>query len=222
MERKKLILRGELQYGRQRVGLTPDLLLRIPTPDGVTDRLGEVKAMSAGISRYPSGRAEKQADRRARELPASYRRPLERLDQRRGTAAGATGPLVARLNGYGELLCLVAGAWGDSTHLHKLIVTCAESRVAHLCRSTGRPELESQLGVITGQYRRLLSSCIVRAQAQCLISRIGVISPEARVAAQRREVAGRLERQLQEERQAQWMASLRGPGWARRGRCHGF
>ena len=25
-----------------------------------------------------------------------------------------------------------------------------------------------------------------------------------------------------EERQAQWMASLRGPGWARRGRCHGF
>ena len=60
-----------------------DLLLRIPTPDGVTDRLGEVKAMSAGISRYPSGRAEKQADRRARELPATYRRPLERLDQRR-------------------------------------------------------------------------------------------------------------------------------------------
>ena len=138
-------------------------------------------------------------------------------------AAGATGPLVARLNGYGELLCLVAGAWGDcSTHLHELIVTCAESRVAHLCRSTGRPELESQLGVITGQYRRLLSSCIVRAQAQCLLSRIGVISPEARVAAQRREVTGRLERQLQEERRAQWMASLRGPGWARRGRCHGF
>ena len=79
---------GELQYGRQRVGLTPDLLLRIPTQDGVTDRLGEVKAMSAGTSRYPSGRAEKQADRGARELPASYRRPLERLDQRRGTPAG--------------------------------------------------------------------------------------------------------------------------------------
>ena len=36
------------------------------------------------------------------------------------------------------------------------------------------------------------------------------ISPEARVTAQRREVAGRLEREL------------RGPGWARRGRCHRF
>ena len=34
---------GELQHGRQRVGLTPDLLLRIPTPDGVQDYLGEIK-----------------------------------------------------------------------------------------------------------------------------------------------------------------------------------
>ena len=123
----------------------------------------------------------READRRARELPASYCRPLEKLDQRRGIPAGATGPLVARLNGYDELLCLVAGAWGDcSTHLHELIVSCAESDVAHFCWSTGRPELESQLGVVTGQYRRVLRSCNVRAQAQCVISRIGVISPEAR------------------------------------------
>ena len=109
-----------------------------------------------------------------------------------------------------------------STDLHNLVQTCAESRVEHLCRSTGRPELEGQLSVIIGQYRRLLSSCIVRAQAQCLISRVGVIAPQAREAAQRREVAGRMERVMREERKAQWMASLRGPGWARRGRCHGF
>ena len=213
---------GELQYGRQRVGLTPDLLLRIPSPDGVVDRLGEIKAMSAGVSRYPAGKTEKQADRRARELPGSYRRPLERLDQElRGTAPGDTGALVARLQGFGELMCLVAGAWGDcSKDLHSLIQTCAESKVEHLCRSTGRPELEGQLSVIVSQYRRRLSTCIVRAQAQCLLSRVGVISPQAREAAQRREVAGRMERQLREDRRAQWMASLRGPGWARQGRCH--
>ena len=213
---------GELQYGRQRVGLTPDLLLRLPTPDGVCDRLGEIKAMSAGVSRYPAGKTEKQADQRARELPGSYRRPLERLDQEtRGTAPGETGALVARLQSYGELLCLVAGAWGDcSRDLHTLIQTCSESKVEHLCRSTGRPELEGQLSVIVSQYRRLLSTCIVRAQAQCLISRVGVITPQAREAAQRREVAGRLERQLREDRRAQWMASVRGPGWARAGRCH--
>ena len=103
-----------------------------------------------------------------------------------------------------------------------LVQICAESRVEHLCRSTGRPELEGQLSVVTSQYRRLLSSCIVRGQAQCLISRVGVIAPQAREAAQRREVAGRIERALREERRAQWMASLRGPGWARRGRCHGI
>ena len=165
-----------------------------------------------------------EQDRRGRELPGSYRRPLARLDERyRGTAPGETGALVARLQGYGDLMCLVAGAWGDcSTDLHNLVQTCAESRVEHLCRSTGRPELEGQLSVIIGQYRRLLSSCIVRAQAQCLISRVGVIAPQAREAAQRREVAGRMERVMREERKAQWMASLRGPGWARRRRCYGF
>ena len=42
---------GELQLGRQRVGITPDLLLRLPTPDGVHDCLGELKAMSAGFPR---------------------------------------------------------------------------------------------------------------------------------------------------------------------------
>ena len=86
-----------------------------------------------------------------------------------------------------------------------------------LCRSTGRPELEGQLSVIISQSRRMLSCCIVRAQAQCLLSRKGVISPEARGAV---AVAGRLERELRQERTAQWMASIRGPGWARRGRCH--
>ena len=35
-------------------------------------------------------------------------------------------------------MCLVAGAWGDcSADLHNLVQTCAESRVEHLCRSTG-------------------------------------------------------------------------------------
>ena len=37
----------------------------------------------------------------------------------------------------------------------------------------------------------------------------------------RAQVAMRMEAQMKEERKAQWMASLRGPGWARRGRCHG-
>ena len=52
------------------------------------------------------------------------------------------------------------------------------------------------------------------------MSRVSAISGAARGAAQRREVTGRMERRLEEEREAQRMASsLNGPGWARRGRC---
>ena len=59
--------------------------------------------MSAGVSRYPPGKTEKQADRRAKELPGLYRRPLQRLDQEyRGTGPGETGALVTRLQGYGS------------------------------------------------------------------------------------------------------------------------
>ena len=70
-------------------------------------------------------------------------------------APGETGALVARLQSYGELLCLVAGAWGETY----ILQTCAERKVEHLCRSTGSPELEGQLSVIVSQYRRLLSTC---------------------------------------------------------------
>ena len=120
-----------------------------------------------------------------------------------GTAPGEAGALVAWLQGFGDLLCLVAGAWGDcSKDLHNLVQICAENKVEHLCRSIRRPELKGHLSVIVSQYRRLLSTCIVREQAlaQCLISRLGVISPRAREAAQKRKVAGRLERKLKEDR----------------------
>ena len=79
-------------------------------------------------------------------------------------------------------------------------------------RAGGTTQCDSQ------PVQKTLSSCIVRAQAQCLISRVGVISPQAREAAKRREVSLRVERELREERKAQWMATVRGPGWARRGR----
>ena len=41
-----------------------------------------------------------------------------------------------------------------------------------------------------------------------MISRVGVISPAARGAAQRKEAQGLLERQWREERKAQWMYFL--------------
>ena len=46
------------------------------------------------------------------------------------------------------------------------------------------------------------------------------MTPAAKEAAGRRELAMRLSEAMKRERRAQWMASLAGPGWARRGNCH--
>ena len=89
-----------------------------------------------------------------------------------------------------------------------------------MVRATGRQETERLLGMVVGQYRRLLSTTAVRAQAMCLLARVGLITPAAREAAGRREVAMRLVEEMRRERRAQWMASLSGPGWARQGNCH--
>ena len=114
------------------------------------------------------------------------------------------------------------------THHHKKSPSSSFSevkfvgeRVSDRFYQAGRQESEHLLGTIVGQYRRLLSTCAVRAQAMCTLARVGLITPASREAARRRQVAMRMEVQMREERKAQWMASLRGPGWARRGRCHG-
>ena len=85
---------------------------------------------------------------------------------------------------------------------------CTSPNLSQYKKSTGRQESEHLLGTIVGQYRRLISTCAVRAQAMCILARVGIITPAAREAARRRQVAMRLEGQMREERKAQWMEEL--------------
>ena len=78
--------------------------------------------------------------------------------------------LVARLQSFGDLQCLVTGAWSDfSSDLHSLVQKCAASQVAHLCRSTGRPEttrcdsqqVQETVGIIYRQAREAILTQLI-------------------------------------------------------------
>jgi hypothetical protein len=62
--------RGDsLDWGRARQGLVPDFKIRLPTPEGLTDDLAELKFIGAGVSWFPRGVRGKGTDRRAAGLP---------------------------------------------------------------------------------------------------------------------------------------------------------
>ena len=130
---------GELQWGRARQGLVPDFRLRLPTTEGPSDSLAELKICGAGRTWYPRGKEGRGTDRRSRGLARLYRESLKKYDARfHGTARDQTGPLVHRLESYGLLWGLVVGPWGDSSlDFHQLIRILGEQRVLKKERSSG-------------------------------------------------------------------------------------
>ena len=69
----------------------------------------------------------------------------------------------------------------DDGSVGEKVQSYAEARVAHICRSTGRQESEHLLGTSLGQYRRLISTCAVRAQAMCILARVPALGKEIQV-----------------------------------------
>ena len=67
---------GELQWGRARQGKVPDFKFLLPSPDGPTPRLAELKVINAGKTWYPRGRAGKGTAQRASCLTAEYEKKL--------------------------------------------------------------------------------------------------------------------------------------------------
>ena len=77
--------------------------------------------------------------------------------------------------------------------------------------------VEGELGQVIGQIRRKLYCSFVRAQALCLLSRLGQLGPGAKGAAERRGQALRVQTARRREAQAHWQAHIRGRGLGRAG-----
>ena len=180
---------GELQFARARQGLVPDFRLRLPTPQGPTDTLAELKIISAGSTWHPAGAEGTGVERRAATLAPYYRRGLAKYDRQfHGTVGDEKGPLVTKLESYGKLEGLVVGPWGNGSHdLHSLVRTLAETKVAARSRARGWEGSDQELGLVMGEIRRALSLDFVRAQALCLLTRLTYLGDGAGGAARRRE-----------------------------------
>ena len=205
---------GDLEWARARQGLVPDFRLRIPTPQGPTDVLAEVKTISAGTTWHPRGARGTGVDRRAALLEGEYRRKLQKYDRRfHNTAAGEVGPLVNLLQSFGKLEGLVVGPWGNgSKDLHDLVRVLAESRVAARVRGRGYEASDHELGVTMGEIRRALSIEFVKAHSLCLLSRLCHLGEGAQAAADRRGRAAREEEERRRVQAAHFWAHVRGRG----------
>ena len=95
--------------------------------------------------------------------------------------------------------------------------TLAETQVAVKARSMGREASDNELGVVISQVRKYLSTAFIRAQSLCLLNRLGYLVEGAKSAVGRRNLAQRLEDGRRRDRQAHYLAHIRGRGLFREG-----
>ena len=210
---------GCLERGRGRQGLLPDFKLEVPSPDGEpTERLAELKVIGAVSKWYPrngvQARKKKAVQRRATGLPNEYRNPLIKLDAKyHGTSAGRKGPLLRRLEGYGDLICLVVGSFQEgSRDLHALLEWMTDAKMRSIGLARGWEGSDHERSMILLNLRRELSTAAAKANSRCLISRVAKIGNGHQQAAKRRVWAKREEEKRIEEAKCHWLANIRGRG----------
>ena len=81
----------------------------------------------------------------------------------------------------------------------------------------GRPGSDQELAIITSQLRRRISSATVRANFTCLLERMAQVGEGAKRAGKRRSWERLEEERMRRDRQAQWLARVRGVGLVHRG-----
>ena len=144
-------------------------------------------------------------------MPDEYRKPLALLDERyHGTQHGEVGPLVRRLDSYGQLQGLVIGAFQEgSQDVHALLDILADSKMKARGLARGREGSNQERAEILAGMRRQLSMTAARAYSACLLDRVSRVGEGHRMAAKRRAWVKREEERMEEERRAYWNASVR-------------
>ena len=212
---------SRMERGRERQGMVPDFMMDIPNPTGeVASRLAELKVLNCCPSRYSLSDKGKAVDKRARLLQGEYKRKARNADQVYGghNDPDHAGPVERKLLQFGEVFGLVVGAFGEASEdLHLLIQHLAESRIRTMRLKKGHEAFTNETGIIVEQIRRSFSTTCVRAQAQCLISRMNNVGEGYAMAAKRRQWAARQEENMRKERQSQWLGRIRGSNLIRRG-----
>ena len=99
----------------------------------------------------------------------------------------------------------------------QLLKVLAKSRVTNRSLREGRVGSGQELATVTGQIRRVLSTAIVRANAGCLLSRMGRVGEGADMAGKRRQAAAAEEERMRREREAWWISIKTGRNIVRRG-----
>ena len=101
--------------------------------------------------------------------------------------------------------------------MHELVDILAKSRLNIQSIREGREGSGQELANITGQIRRTLSTSILKANANCLLARVGLVGEGAESAGKRRRWASQEEEKMRREREAWWLATKMGKNIVRRG-----
>ena len=130
-------------------------------------------------------------DQRAKLIPNSYKNKARKIDSKYyNTAIGHVGPLEQHLIGFGEIIRLVAGQYGEiSQDFHDLLKKLASAKANHIALLEGRPLSVSEQGLLLHHIRRRISVSIILAQSRCLLTRLNHMAPAAKEAAKKRAFA---------------------------------
>ena len=139
---------------------------------------------------------------------------MAKLDQKyHHTQPGQVGPLERRLQGYGNLQCLVIGSFQEgSKDLHALLETLADCKLRSLGLARGREGTGRETSIFLSQLRRELSTVSAKAQSSCLLGRVARVGEGHRAAAKRREWVRREDERREEAMKVHWNANVRERG----------